>query len=56
MAASFQMLESRQDRGKAPTPTPSATQDTQNQNFSADAHETFAKSEPMNIQDDNLPF
>ena len=56
VADSFQMLESRQERGNVPTPPPSATQNTQKQNSPADSHDPFANSGPMNIQDDDLPF
>jgi hypothetical protein len=43
------MLESRHERGDVPTPPPAATQNTQNQNSPADAHEPFPNSEQMNI-------
>ena len=56
VADSFQMLESRQERGNVPTPPPSATQNNQKQSSPADSHDPFANSEPMNIQDDDLPF
>jgi len=53
---SFQLLESRQERGNVSPPTPSATQNNQKQSSPADNHDPFANSEPMNIQDDDLPF
>lgn len=56
VADSFQMLESRQERGNVPTPPPSVTQSNQKQSSPADSHDPFANSEPMNIQDDDLPF
>lgn len=56
VADSFQMLESRQERGNVPTSPPSATQNNQKQSSPADSHDPFANSEPMNIQDDDLPF
>ena len=56
VADTFQMLESRHERGNVPTPPPAATQNTQNQNSPADTHDPFANSEPMNINDDELPF
>lgn len=56
VADSFQMLESRQERGNVSTPPPSATQNNQKQNSPADSYDPFANSEPMNIQDDDLPF
>ena len=52
----FILLESRQDRGNVTTPTPSAAQNNPTQSSSADSHDPFANSEPMNIQDDDLPF
>ncbi|RZI47914.1 hypothetical protein EQJ87_10870 [Lactococcus kimchii] len=56
VADSFQLLESCQKIGNVPTPPPSATQNNQKQSSPADSHDPFANSEPMNIQDDNLPF
>ncbi|WP_237025716.1 hypothetical protein [Lactococcus lactis] len=56
VADSFQMLESRQERGNVPTPPPSAAQNNQKQSSPADSHDPFAISELMNIQDDDLPF
>jgi len=56
VADSFQMLESRQERGNVPTPPPSANQNNQKQSSPAEAHDPFANSEPMNIEDDQLPF
>ena len=50
------MLENRQERGNVPTPPASATQNNQKQSSPADSHDPFANSEPMNIQDDDLPF
>lgn len=56
VADSFQMLESRQERANVPTPPPSATLNNQKQSSPVDSHDPFANSEPMNIQDDDLPF
>lgn len=56
VADTFQMLESRHERGNVPTPPPAATQNTQNQNSPADTHDPFTNSEPMNINDDELTF
>ena len=56
VADTFQMLESRHERGNVPTSPPAATQNTQNQNSPADTHDPFTNSEPMNINDDELPF
>ncbi|MCT0016627.1 single-stranded DNA-binding protein [Lactococcus lactis subsp. lactis] len=56
VADSFQMLESRQERGNVPTPPPAAPQDTQKQSSASDPLDPFANSEPMDIQDDQLPF
>ncbi|AYG02067.1 single-stranded DNA-binding protein [Lactococcus allomyrinae] len=56
VADSFQMLESRQDRGNVQTPQPAATQSTGKQTSPADPHDPFASSEPMTINDDDLPF
>lgn len=39
-----------------PTPPPSATQNNQKQSSPADSHDPFADSEPMNINNDDLPF
>ncbi len=56
VADSFQMLESRQERGNVTTPPPSTTQNNQKQSSPADSQDPFANSEPMNINDDDLPF
>lgn len=56
VADTFQMLESRHERGNVPIPPPAATQNTQNQNPPADAHEPFPNLEQMNINDDDLSF
>ena len=56
VADSFQLLESRRERGNVPTPPPSAAQSNPTQSSSAYSHDPFANSEPMNIQDDDLPF
>lgn len=53
-ADTFQLLESRQNSGNSQTPA--ATQSNQKQSSPADSHDPFANSEPMNIQDDDLPF
>lgn len=45
VADSFQMLESRQERGNVPTPSPSATQSNQKQTSPADNLDPFANSE-----------
>ncbi|TNU77556.1 hypothetical protein [Lactococcus lactis] len=46
----------RQERGNVPTPPLSATQNNQKQSSPEDSHDPFENSEPMNIQDDQLPF
>lgn len=56
VADSFQLLESRKERGNVPTSPPEPTQNTQKQNPPEYDHEPFANSEPMNINDDDLPF
>ncbi|WP_270250792.1 single-stranded DNA-binding protein [Lactococcus lactis] len=56
VADSFQMLESRQERGNVTIPPPSAAPNNQKQSSPADNHDPFANSELMNIEDDQLPF
>ena len=56
VADTFQMLESRQERGNIPTPPPAANQTTQKSTSPVVKHKSFLDLETMNINDDGQTF
>lgn len=54
VADTFQLLESRQSSENSQAPA--AAQPNNKSNVPGDSHDPFAGSEPLNINDDDLPF
>ena len=54
VADTFQLLESRQNSEN--NQAPAATQPNNKSNVPGDSHDPFVGSEPLNINDDDLPF